>query len=518
MAGPAQLDRRDLSDEKTEKLLLKAIRAAGGVATESDLVVASGIPAAKLGPAMRKLLIDYDARLEVRDDGAIVYRFSPDVRPRKKDRNAWQRFKGWVWRGFKKTYKATIAIVLVGYVVLFVALMVAAYVAMMSQRQGSDNNRGGFGRGRAGGDGPGFWFWYWAFGRDRSARGLYSPRSSRWARDSDPGKDTRPFYKKVYSFVFGAEEGEVEELFTERELLAWIRSQGGVVSPTELASRTGWSIETAEKESTRLLAYYDGDVEVTSDGSVLYVFDELMQSAGTAGDARPAPAFWERFERKETVTGNTGSANAGIGALNLFVLFSALVAVPGFIAPYLGLDLSNAATWFGLLGFPALYSVMFFLVPLMRRFFVVAPENKRRAKRNLRRAVMRQVFAWSSDEAKLMDDDQAVDLIAKKIPASVPVTSRNPKSIEKALREVAAEFDAYSEIDSDGSHLYRFDRIADEARAAQRRRSNREEGKRHSLGEQGLAFERALQSGRKLEEEYAELAANEAVAEALDDW
>ena len=93
---------------------------------------------------------------------------------------------------------------LVVYFAVFVALVVAALVAMAS-RGGDNRGRGGWGRpGRGGGVGRlpfgNFWLWYYIWTpRWRLGRPYYGRR---WERTL-PKEDRVPFYKKVFAFVFG---------------------------------------------------------------------------------------------------------------------------------------------------------------------------------------------------------------------------------------------------------------------------------------------------------------------------
>ena len=494
MSAPAPvLNNKDLANEEIERLLKKALRKRDGVASESDLIVDSGVPAHQLGPVLREMVSAYECALDVTEDGDIIYRFDKRLQRRDEgNESLWKRFKRGVWRVFKKTYKATIAVVLVGYVLVFVALIIAAMVAAQSQNRdskiripGSSNRRGG---------GGGFWFWYWVWGRPSYRRQRHRHRAfGRWHRTNRGGKkaqkDDRPFYKKVFSFVFGAEDEDLEPLYVERELLSYIRSRGGVISPTELTSRTGWELDAAERESTRLLARYDGEVEITDDGEMIYVFPELMKSAHDAevANTSPAPAFWERWEQKLSLTGNTAGANFGIALLNAFVFFGAVAATPGYIAPNLELDLGNPLVWGALMGFPALYSVLFFAVPFFRKFFSVDPENKRRAQRNMRRAVLRDIFYESIPVGEVVDVDVSAQRIVERLPEGVPVASRNVGAIKDLIHSAAREFRAEEVTTSDGRVGYVFERIADEAKAVKLRKKKTDRRK-FRIGEQALAY------------------------------
>ena len=55
------------------------------------------------------------------------------------------------------------------------------------------------------------------------------------------------------------------------------------MTAAELSALTGLSLASAEEELTRLMVEYDGEVEVADDGTLLYVFEEVLPSASAAG-------------------------------------------------------------------------------------------------------------------------------------------------------------------------------------------------------------------------------------------
>ena len=485
-----ELGRAELSDSEVDRRLVAALKARGGTASEADAVVDSGVPPHVAGPGLRRLMLAYPCRLDVTEGGDIVYRFAPSFPRRDTERYAAARALGRAaWRAFVVVYKVAIAVVLVGYFLLFLALLVAALVAAMSANRGR-SERSSSRWGSRGGGMPGGWFWLWAVG-DRDRRRHQGLRGTRWSGARHDAADPRPFYKKVFSFVFGLEKDPADALCTEKELLAWIRSHGGVVAPTELASLTGWSVDAAESESTRLLARYGGDIEVTNDGTILYRFADLLATAGGSAAARPAPRFWERWEAPASVTGNRGAANAGIAFLNAFILANAVVVTPAFLAPMLALPLREPLVFAGLVVFPAVYSVLFFLVPAARWLFSVRPANARRAARNLRRALLRQAHSSASGgQARPLVAPEAAAAALQSVPEGVQVSSRSPATAEQRLVELAFEYDAATDADDEGRALLTFERIADEAVAAAAAR--RGEGARLiQLGRQPLAFSTA---------------------------
>jgi hypothetical protein len=517
----AQIHDTPLEDKQIRKRLLKAIDDSSGRVTSADLVVASGLPPSDVERVLRDIVMTYDCRLEVGDDGLIVYDFGkkPSLRDREKD--PWyERFGRWAWKAFTAFFKVMIAVVLVGYVIFFVLLLLAMMFAAQDEDADLDIG-GGHSHGHGGGS---FWLWFWLFGRDADARHRMSPHARRYASNrSGEAEDDRPFYKKVYSFVFGPEHDEGDILEDEQQILAWIRSEGGVIAPSELAARTGWTLEMAEKESTRLLAAYDGSVEIMNDGTTVYRFKDLMHSEDE-GQGAIAQPFWRQWEAKEPVTGNKTGANIGISAMNAFVLVMA-----GLM--FSGLQPGQWASGWGIGAaiVPLVYSLMFFSIPSIRAFTSVRPENKRRRERNIRRAVMRHVFAYSEGTAERIYPDKAVPLIAMKVAQGAVVPDDVETAVDDELRRMAAEYEAEAEYDEEGELYYTFDRIAAEKNAAIDVREGKHKQSDHHWFDADLeAFDEKLaEAGVNLTDDEdtgvsrdsnVEEAAEPAVDTANDDW
>lgn len=76
-------------------------------------------------------------------------------------------------------------------------------------------------------------------------------------------------------------------LRAERRVTALIRARQGVVSTADLVGATAWPVAVAEQALTRILVDYGGDVAVTSEGVVLYLFDALLDTASPVEPAEP---------------------------------------------------------------------------------------------------------------------------------------------------------------------------------------------------------------------------------------
>jgi hypothetical protein len=415
--------------------------------------------------ALRELLEERRGHLEVAEEGTLVYSFHPRLL-RRDETPLWDRIRSRSWKLFKAGFKVWIVVMLVVYFVVFVALLIAALVAAKSRDEGG----GGWGGGSRGGHGHHhhglgdllFWYWIWSPGwRGRPYYGHRFPHEGTGRGDRE---DKVPFYKKVFAFVFGPDEPRLTREQKDRGTLRLIRAREGVLTTAELMQHTGLLRPEAEEEMARLMTSYEGDVRVSDDGELAYVFPELMVSAHGRVEAREPDPAWRRLETPRSLTGNETSSNLLIGGINGFNMVAAATA-PFFIFPRLGLG--GTAAWVGLVWVPLVFSTLFFSVPLAR-WFSVARENARRAARNVRKVVMGFVYRSSlvGDGAQPVRAPE----LTRQVADILEEAREEPSRVETSLHELAAEFDAEVEPGSEGSLEYRFPEILAQYRAGQRLR------------------------------------------------
>ncbi|HSM05278.1 MAG TPA: hypothetical protein VK858_11735 [Longimicrobiales bacterium] len=426
----------------------QALRRMKGTATVGDVSSATGLPQARAEDALKTLLEMHRGHLAVGERGDLVYRFDPGM-IRRDAVPFLTRLRENAWSIFKTTFKVVIAVVLVVYAVIFLALMIAA---LLANRDGDGDFGGGGDRRGGGGHFPSFWLWYWLWsprwGWGRPYYGDYYGRQGARRRGERP--QGPPFYKKVFAFVFGPDEPELTPERRDRELLRFIRARQGAVSAADLVQATGMTLEDAESELGRLMVAHDGEVEVTDDGTLVYLFPALMVSAGGPVRDGNLPAAWRRLEPPAPLTGNSAGSNVAIVGLNAFNLAAAATA-PWFIFPRLGIG--GTAAEVGLIWIPVVFSALFFAVPALRIPGVLR-ENARRASRNVRKTLLSLV----SRSALQGNDAGSVSL--KDAEALVHDTLDDKRhrrvDVSGTLDRLVAEFDGEVEVEPDGDTRFRF--------------------------------------------------------------
>lgn len=462
--------------------VLQALRKAGGRVTVGDAMAATGLPQDQVESTLHGLLETRRGHLEVGETGTLVYRFDPRLIQRDAE-PLLARAGRKIGAGLREAFKVWIVLMLVVYFVVFVVLLLAALVAGQSREGGRSRGRGfGLG-GRRGGGFPSFWFWYFFW---RPGWGWRRPYyGHRWERRyaGTRGESKVPFIKKVFAFVFGPDSPRPSQAQKDRSVIRLIRARKGVLTAAELVQHTGLPLQEAEEEMARLMGAYAGDVKVTPNGVLTYVFPDLMVSAaGTVTEREPDPA-WRRLEPAASVTGNDSKSNALIGGLNGFNLVAAMTA-PWFIFPRLGFG--GPLAWIGLVWIPAVFSALFFAIPLLRSI-AVRRRNRKRQETNLRKILLGHVLraTLSGQEAGWVTAAGARERTRSLLPApgagarrtrQEPAESNLPAEPQwepgflDQLQRLTAEFDGEVEEMPDGIPRYRFPQIRTEFRGAEEMR------------------------------------------------
>jgi hypothetical protein len=145
--------------------------------------------------------------------------------------------------------------------------------------------------------------------------------------------------------------------------------------------------------------------------------------------------------------------------MNGFTLAAAATA-PWFIFPRL--EIGGPAAFLGLVIVPVVFSVLFFGIPLLRMASVKL-ENRRRAKRNVRRVLLGLVYRRSLDSAGPVGVAEAHGYVS----ARLKDQEVSRKEVETVLQKLAAELDADVAPGEGGELEYTFPALPRELRAAE---------------------------------------------------
>ncbi|WP_437670528.1 hypothetical protein [Sorangium sp. So ce131] len=469
-------------------ILESALRGHTGDLTLADASARSGLPLRDAESGLHLLVSEHRGHLKATTEGELLFRFPHGFTKPWETRTRVQRALGAVLRGAagaaRFVVRAWIAIVLIAYVAIFLAIL----VAQMFARSSSDSREGGGFSGSFAGD---FLFrlvadaLFWTFHpfspfvwTAEPAWSSHAPHAER--RALAPQRDETPFYEKVNRFFFGPAPAPRDPLETEKLLLAEIRAQRGRIGLADVMRVTGLPRDEADPLMARLMLDYDGTVDVSEEGGIVYRFEAIRRTAADVGSPPPPPPVWAKREELPPLTGNGEGVNALIVALNGFNLLMSAYALGahltieklGLLArgePLWALPAGGTAVALGVV--PFVFSLALFALPLGRA--LLRPLKQRRlARQNARRAVLQAILARVGPAQRR---EPITDAALRRAWEEAAGEAPRPEEITREVAALGGDVD----LESGEGIRYRFPDLEIEAKAveAEREAASEEEAR-----------------------------------------
>lgn len=460
-----------LHPDDAARTLEKALEPKGKF-TVADAAAKSGLALRDAEAGLFALVSKYRGHLSATEEGQLLFSFPTGFSQPWVVRGAIDKFFSVVGNAAlgvaRFVVRAWIAIVLVGYTAIFVALLIA--LAFGGSNRSDSRGRGGF-RGieiifrmlfEA------FFWWWHPFSPFSTGYQMAAVGASSWG---PPEKPKEPFYQRVDRFFFGPTEPKPDPLETERRLTAEIRAKKGRIGMGDVMRVTGLPRDEADALVSKLLLDYEGDVDVSEEGGIVYRFAALRKTA-RKGEREPDPRFREQgafYKPKEMppLTGNTPGTNLLIGGLNAFNLVMSLFSLSSGLTlhrvslliqkvPLYKIPYDGPAIALGIV--PLIFSIALFALPLIRA--AVRPfKAKRVAREQGRAALVREVITGA---AKGTVSDASVKKAWER-------AAGTPPSDREVTREVV-KLGGDVETGPQGEIRYRFVDLEAEAKALEAER------------------------------------------------
>jgi hypothetical protein len=459
--------------------------------TVADAAAKTGLALRDAESGLNWLSKEFRGQLRVTGDGVLVHVFPQGfTKPweRTDALRAFGRRAGRLLMGAVRfVVRAWVTIVLVGYALLFVALMFAMLASRSNDRRDGGDSLGGLG----------YALWrvlsealFWTFrpwspfsvysypyygGYDAGYAPGWGAPQARYAPQRRNEGPKVPLYERVNRFFFGPPAPPEDPLENERRILAAIRAGKGRVGLADVMRVTGLPRHEADPLMAKLMLDYDGDVAVSEEGGIVYRFPEIRRTAGETKDAEPAPA-WARSHAPEPLTGNSAGVNFAVILLNGFNLLGGAWAIENGMTierlshlfdriPYHVLDTGTPI----LLGvIPLVFSTLLFVVPTMR--VLARPWKLRKAAEERGRlAVMRVVLE------RLRSKQPVTDAAATEAWRVASGDAPERRRVDKELVALGGDV----AIEPDGRTRWRFPDLETEAAAveAEREAASEEEAR-----------------------------------------
>lgn len=474
--------------EKARQEILAALERLDCEATESELVVATGIATALVEETLTQLAKEFRCEQRLSENGALRYRFArgPELRADRPAARATLRRMGSFADIFaRRAFGQLLFFPLVGYFALFVllplppGLLIFTLIFALSWtlealvRRNLDCA-------------PSM-----PVARRPAARGMDRPRScrtravsSRTLRTRQRGRiATAP--EALYAFLFDRGRRELSRWnkMEVLEVLDFLRCRKGMVSRAEIMKLTGLTPEQARAYASELLRAYQGEPVVTEGGSVVYRFDELlasMRSSGRSGPpVPPKPGREASRSVREESEKRFGRVIAFMNGANLFFGAFYGVLVLGRFATGLGAaatvnrDSSGVWRFFGSIH-ALIVTGLQLLHPLVIAALVVgvipagvaavyfglhfaARREREHVRRIMRRRQLRKVVY-----SHVLANPESVDPSRIEPGGGAPAGTATREQVERIVDELAAAFGAEIEDTGEGHYVYHFPELEQE--------------------------------------------------------
>ncbi len=426
-----------------ENRLLRALRVNNLQASASDLVVSTGLKANEVEEALPVLIQERRGHMKVTESGEVLYYFPKGLSSQVKGfipgmKSFFRMFFSTLGSILVLLFKIWIMVMLVGYFVLFLAILVLAVLASLAGSASNKDSRDSRSSNSGMGGNIGFYISARIFGFLLNLW-LYS---SFLPREKTSAQPKRPFHLAVFSFVFGAKDGlKAWEDAMNRHLASRIVQGKGIITLDEIQEISGLDRERSNALFSRLLLDHKGEPMVSDAGTLYGWFPNLLRSLTHTTSSSSLPPCPEK-----PFSDNTKGINPWIIFFNLFNLFFGSYFTlysfntfnsegVNFIGDLVKVVLAKVLPTFNssplnlmVLGLvPLIFSMLFFLIPILRRI-QEGGTNKKIRERNFRRELAKRVLSS---------------------PASIIVPEKTQFQPEKILMDLAES--RKLEVDAQGS-------------------------------------------------------------------
>ncbi len=424
-------------------ILETTLRKGSGHFTLSEAAAITGFPTDTIRDALDTLMQKYVCRLQVTENGDLIYDFGKKIRRRgqKSFAEIMSEIGDRLWKIFTIIFKIWIAVTLVVYFILFVIIL----IAMLFSKKSDSSDDKIFGSLFDAFCSIFRWTTHTGnifYEKDRSGYRYkkYKPKSSVL------NEKKKGFIASVYDFVFGPARVNIDPLNNEKEVAAYLTEQKGIVVVSELQGLAGWTFSQAQTFFTDCLVRFQGEVKVSDNGVMYGEFDRILRGIGKA-ELGKIIWYWDEYEPEYELTGNTAGRNFAIIFMNAFNLIFSLYMLDSFK------QTGPEQIFLGWI--PLIFSALFFLVPLMRLPKVLISRRKRQVS-NIRKRIFKVIFQHNREEI-------SVDKVTEAVNSNAAEEALPKETIESVMRELSLDLAGETVIsEQSGEILYAFPKIRDE--------------------------------------------------------
>lgn len=289
------------------------------------------------------------------------------------------------------------------------------------------------------------------------------------------------FFHKSLAYIFGEAHKRKDKLLTEKIILNYIKNNHGKIVVAEIVQLTGWSIKEAETQVVRLLANYQGEVEVSKEGIIIYIFEDLAKGEKKSSEISESLKIWERTIPEKVFNKNSEVENQKLQKRAKY-LTGVSFLVPIATTTFFFGNLSPLLFWASA-SFPFLFATLGLALPALRKKWIHHQNDKIRLK-NVERYILKAIFQKLDYR---LSPEKTLQIILEEIkPKKNYLYWWNPKfdavmydimmmltctyNKEAIFRKKANELEADIDVLKNGELSYEFERLQEELKVVKNMR------------------------------------------------
>jgi hypothetical protein len=385
------------SELKITESIERSIADSKGLTSPSNIAADTGYSIDVINDHIHNLLEIFEAKVIMnKNTGSLEFKFHYPLkrRSRKSFRQIMYKISVWLWEIFKKVYRASFGIILIFYTVLFLIILLGG--------KSSDRKSSGSAGSSIGGvlEIIGLAFRFIAirpaYEKVSDSRGF---KYRKPAKEKNKGKS---LIMAAFNYVLGPERKDSNPLDNAKEVIAYVKLiSKGRLTAADIVHLSGVSYDESESLLAEYAGKYKGELNINDNGYVECYFPNLINEKIKTVSSKDIVFYQDEIDAPYEHNGNSTGKNITLTIMNVFNLLMSFYMFSVLDYPIIG-EPDNVLIVFKIVlaYFPFIFSLSFYLIPIIRIPFVNIKENQR--KRNIvRKFVFRYVLNNSSQPFNL---------------------------------------------------------------------------------------------------------------------
>lgn len=446
---------KETPQEQIVRSVEQIIKKTHGKFSPEDAVASTGFSLDSINSALQRLLELYRARVVMNPQtGSLMFQFHYPLEKihKKTFKEALFDTLNFLWKIFIIIYKAATGVILIFYTVLFIVIIIAGL--LISASSDRDDRRGGgqvslvlMGLIRGILQGLNLIAWSGAVQNYTDPSGL---TYKKYQKEKNSGKN---FVQSVFSFVFGPDYPKPDPNEDAKEMIAFIRTKSnGKLTAADIVLLSGVTYDIAEEKLAEYAAKYKGELSISENGVIVGDFTNLLNTQAKNLESGRIVYYFNEIDHPAEHTGNKFGKNlliAGMNIFNLFVSYTILNIANDPLASQGSYALSPFLTF--LLGwFPFIFSISFFVIPILRIPFTISYANRRK-KIIMRKKIFQAIFTQPGTKLTFNQIANAINLPKE-------LFDKGKRTLEKLVIDLRGDI----QIADDGTAVYNFEKVKSE--------------------------------------------------------